>query len=384
MYKVTPVSILVFPLLVLGPLFPVLPISSSITMRFAIGIVIFSIALAWHSRRVGADRTLVYISIFALLTCVVPMIIKGYDSFIFAIILSGLLGFMAFRDFKFAKPVLAVFVLLCLYLVSYYLQNGDLDEAFYTEIDGEIAGASRNFVGVVLLQYYLIYYAVCITNRIKPHHWPIFVMPVIAIMSAGVSSTLVATTLMFVYILFRLKVRPIYGVLSFAFIVLVGYLASTWIESTPLFDRMMSQQFVSSRELLWTDFFDKLNTHSILFGFPKDVGFIDHEINLNEIENLHNSYLNLYKKVGIFSCLYFWLIGYIAFALLRVNKILAMIYVASLIRAGSDGYYFTSFLVDFIIFYLFMLTPLGVRFVMGVKGRLGQEARKQGYARTVQ
>ncbi|MDP2240444.1 MAG: hypothetical protein Q8K18_09830 [Burkholderiales bacterium] len=383
MFNIPLISILVFPLLVLGPLFPALPISTSITMRLAIGIVIFSIVLAWYSRRAEAEKILVYILFFALLICIVPIVIKEYDSFILAIILSGLLGFVAFRYFKLSMPLLGVFVFLCLYLVLYYLRNGNLEEALYTAISGETVGASRNFVGVVLLQYYLIYYAVCITNRIKPHHWPMFVMPMIAIMSAGVSSTVVAIALMFGYLVVNLRLRLKHGVLGLVFIALVGLVASRWVESTLLFERLTSGQFVMSRALLWTDFFDKLDTHSIVVGFPKEASFIDHEVSLKEVENLHNSYLNLYKKVGIFSCLYFGLIGYVAFALFGINKILFMIYFASLIRAATDGYYFTSFLVDFIIFYLFMLTSLGKKLSISVK-RLRQETRKQEYVRAVQ
>lgn len=376
MFNIPLISILVFPLLVLGPLFPVLPITTSITMRLAIGTVIFSIVLAWHSRRVGVEKTLIYISLFALLVCIVPMIIKGYDSFFLAIILGGLLGFVAFRYFKFSMPLLGVFALLCFYLILYYLRNGNLDEALYIDINGEAIGASRNFVGVVLLQYYLIYYAVCTANRLNPAHWPLLVMPVIAIMSSGVGSTVVATALLVGYLLVKLRVKLAHGILGLIFIALVGLVASRWIESTLLFERLTTGEFVVSRLLLWSDFFYKLDSHSLLVGFPKGAGFIDHEVSLNEIENLHNSYLNLYKKVGLFSFLYFWLIGYIAFALFKINKVLFIVYFASLFRAVTDGYYFSSFLVDFIIFYLFMLTPLGEKLVMGVRD-LGR-TRKHG------
>lgn len=383
MFNFPLISILIFPLLVLGPLFPVLPIPSSITMRLAIGIAIFSIVLAWRGRRAGVEKLLISIGAFALLICAVPMIVKGYDSFLLTIILGGFLGFVAFRYFSFPAPLLWVFVLLCLYLVLYYLRIGNLDEAFYSEIGEETAGASRNFVGVVLLQYYLIYYAVCIANRLKPTHWPLFVMPVIAIMSSGVGSTVVATALLIGYMLIKLRVRLAHGILGLIFIALVGVVASRWIETTLLFERLMSGDFVLSRIMLWSDFFEKLTPHSVIVGFTKDVGFVDHPLVFNNIHNLHNSYLNLYKMVGIFSCLYFILVIYVASAIYKVNKVLFIIYLGSLFRASTDGYYFSSFLVDFIIFYLFLLTPLGTRLVRGAT-RQRQGTRKHEYVSTIQ
>jgi hypothetical protein len=367
MFKIQLISILVFPLIVLGPLFPVLPITTSITMRFAIGAVIFSIILAWHYRRVRVEKALIYISLFALSICIAPIIIKEYNPFFLAIILGGLLGFVAFRYFKFSTPILSVFSILCFYLVLHYLQNGNLDEVFYTQIYGESTGASRNFVGIVLLQYYLIYYAVCTANRLKPAHWPIFVMPFIAIMSGGFGSTIAATLLLIGYFLVNLKMRLAHGILGLIFIVLVVLIASRWIESTLLFERLTAGDFVMSRLLLWSDFLYQLDSRSFLVGFPGDASFIDHEVSLNEVANIHNSYLNLYKIVGIFSFIYYFLVTYILLALFKVNKILFVVYFASLIRAVTDGYYFTSFLVDFIIFYLFLLTPLGAKLVLGVK-----------------
>lgn len=380
MFNIPLISILVFPLIVLGPLFPVLPITTSITMRFAIGVVICSIVLAWHSRHVEVEKTLIYISLFSLLICIVPIIIKEYDPFFLAIILGGLLGFVAFRYFKLSTSILGVFAILCLYLFLYYLLNGNLDEAFYTEVYGEFTGLSRNFVGVVLLQYYLIYYAVCTANRLKPAHWPLFVMPVIAIMSSGVGSTVVATVLLLGYLLVSLKVKLANGILGFLFIILVGLVASRWIESTLLFERLTSGEFVVSRLLLWSDFFYQLDSISYLVGFPKDASFIDHELSFNEVENLHSSYLNLYKRIGGFSFLYLGLLAYIAYALFTINKVLFLVYIASLLRAATDGYYFTSFLVDFIIFYLFMLTPLGEKLVMGVKHSGKSRKQSQGYS----
>lgn len=361
MFNVPVVSILVFPLLLLGPLFPVLPVSSSITMRLAIGVVVFSIVLLWYSKRYDLEQYLLYAGLYALLICLAPMIIKGYDTLFFTIVLSAGLGFIVFRYFKIPTVLLGVLLLLFLYFFLYYLSNGNLDEALYIEVYGQAIGASRNFVGIVLLQYYLIYYAVCTRNCIRPHHWPIYIMPVMGIMSSGVSSTVVAILLMIALVLIKLRVKLKHGLIALAIITATIYAINGWVEKTLLFDRITTGQFLMSRALLWSDFFYKLDANSILVGFPKDARFIDHEVSLNEIENLHNSYLNLYKRVGAFSFLYLGMIGYIAIALNKVNRILFIIYVATLIRAASDGYYFSSFLVDFILFYLLLLTPLGDR-----------------------
>lgn len=369
-------SILLLPLLVLGPLFPVLPIPTSLSMRLAIGLVLLSTFFAWLAKRAGLGKAVISAFLFAISLCLVPIVVKGYDTFLLTVILSGLLGFLAFEYFKSPVLLLGVILLLCLYFAFYFLQEGNLDSAFYIETETETVGASRNFVGVVLLQYYLIYYAVCIRNQIKPYHWPLFLMPMFCIMSAGVSSTLVATALMFGFLLLKLKIKLIHGILGLMFIALVGFVASRWIETTLLFERLTTGDFVFSRLLLWSDFFSKLDMQSLLVGFSRDASFIDHPVNLEGIHNLHNSYLNLYKTIGICSFFYYLLVGYVAFALFKVNKVLCIIFIASLFRAATDGYYFASFLVDFIIFYLFILTPLGERIVMRASN-LRQGAGKQ-------
>jgi hypothetical protein len=118
---------------------------------------------------------------------------------------------------------------------------------------------------------------------------------------------------------------------------------------------------VVSRVLLWSDFASQLDTKSILIGFPKDAGFIDHEVSLNQIHNLHNSYLNLYTRVGMFAVPYFVLVGYTVVALLRRHRMLGWLFLCALLRGATDGYFFSTFLVDFVLFFLFLLTPAGGR-----------------------
>jgi hypothetical protein len=361
------VSLLVVPLLLLASLFPVLPVPPLVVMRLAMLVVIAAFFLAWCARRPGLERVMIGSVVFGLAICAVPLASKGYDSILISIVFSGLLGYLGHQYFRYPGPVLGVFIALCFYFILYYLRFGDLDDSLYAQTGGNITGASRNFVGVVLLQYYLFYYAVCVANSKPPCHWPFYAMPIICIMASGVGSAIIAVLLMFVFVLVNLNVRLAHGVLGFIVVLIAASVASRWIETSLLFERLTSGEFVVSRLVLWTDFFAKLDSHSILVGFPKDVGFIDHDVNTDEINNLHNSYLNLYRMVGAFSLLYFVLIVYVAVALFRRNRVLFLIYVASLLRASTDGYYFSSFLVDFIIFYLFMLTPLGKRVVLGAR-----------------
>jgi hypothetical protein len=378
---------LIFPLLVLGPLFPVLPISFDaidFVVRLSIMATLLCIGVAWFSKTRGIKTMIFAISLFAAMSCVGPMIAKGYNSTLFSIILAGGLGFLSFHYFRFPNAIIVVFAIITAYCLRYFLIEGDLDGVFYHFINGDLVGNSRNFVGILLLQYYLFYYAVCVVNQIKPKIWPVYIMPILGVMSGGVSSTLVSTALLFGHLQSSLKVSKVYVILSLVIIWMAYVLGFDWLQETIFGERIASDSYTASRILLWTDFFSQLSLWQFLVGFPNTADFIDHEINLEGIRNLHNSYLNLFRDIGVFSSLYYCLIGYIAVALFRVDSMLFMIYCATLARAGTDGYYFSSFLVDFIIFYLFMLTPVGERFVLEMKTTIGSSSIAHGRVRTVQ
>lgn len=357
------VSLLVSQFVLFGALFPVLPVSSDISMRYAIALVGAAFAMSLAAAEKGSAKVMILAVVFAVSIALVPIRFKGYDSFLLTMVLSWILGYLAYRHFKSESVLLYIFGLLSMYLSAYYLKHGNLDEALYTNLGGAVAGVSRNYVGILLLHIYLVYYAVCVRREIQPQHWPLFVLPIISVMASGVGSTLISVLLMLGYILRRVRVRASVG-FSFVF-ALAGcfYLLHGWLASTLFYERLLGGDFITSRVLLWSDFFVKLDSQSALVGFAKDVGFIDHEVSLNEVPNLHNSYLNLYKRVGVFSFVYGGLLIYLARALFARNAMLGWVFLCALLRATTDGYFFSTFLIDFVFFYLLLLTPLGARLV---------------------
>lgn len=363
------VSLLVSQFVLFGALFPVLPVSAEYSMRYAIVLVGAAFAMSLAARESGSGKVMLLAIAFAVGIALVPIRFKGYDSFLLTMAMSWILGYLAYKHFKSESVFLYIYGLLCLYLSAYYLRHGDLDEALYTNVSGAVAGVSRNYVGILLLQIYLVYYAVCVRRERPPQHWPIFVLPIISVMATGVGSTLVAVLLMMGYILRRVKVRASVGISFVIGLVVSLYVLHGWLSSTLFYERLLGGDFLTSRVLLWSDFFVKLDSQSALVGFTKDIGFIDHEISLNEVPNLHNSYLNLYKRVGVFSFVYDGLLIYLATALFSRNVMLGWVFLCALLRAVTDGYFFSTFLIDFIFFYLFLLTPLGARLVpVGDKG----------------
>lgn len=350
---------------VLGALWPVLPVDPDISMRYAILCVAVASGLTLLFSAHGGGRVLALGVIFATLSALVPILAKGYDSIFLTMVLSAMLGYLAYRYCLPPKIHLWLIGGLFFYLIAYYLRHGQLDEVFYYYgTDDTMAGVSRNYVGILLLQQYLVYYASCVRRNSRPQHWPLFVMPIIAVMTSGVGSTLVTVLALFGYLLHQLRLRLIHGVAIASAVVILATTSLGWLEGTLLFERLTSGQFVISRLLLWTDFADKMNGTSIWIGLPKDTGFIDHEVSLNEIHNLHNSYLNLYKGVGAFSLPYYVLVAYTAITLLRRHAMLGWLFFCALLRAATDGYFFSSFLIDFILFFLFFLTPLGERLLL--------------------
>lgn len=357
------VSLLVSQFVLFGALFPVLPVSPEYSMRYAIALVGSAFVMCLASGERGCVKVMVLAIMFAISIALVPIRFKGYDSFLLTMVFSWVLGYLAYKHFKSESILLYIYGLLSLYLSAYYLRHGGLDDALYTNLGGAVAGVSRNYVGILLLQIYLVYYAVCVRREQSPKHWPIFVLPIISVMASGVGSTLIAVLLMTGYILRGVRVRASVGISLALGLVVMLYTFHWWLSSTLFYERLLGGDFIVSRVLLWSDFFVKLDSQSVFVGFAKDVGFIDHEISLNEVPNLHNSYLNLYKRVGIFSFVYDGLLIYLVSALFSRNAMLGWIFLCALLRAVTDGYFFSTFLIDFIFFYLLMLTPLGLRLI---------------------
>lgn len=358
-------SKIIYFLIIFGALTPTLPIPPSITMRISIVIVILICGSMLQSHFEGDKRYLKFIFLFAASVCIVPMVAKGeYDSLFVVVICSGLLGVIAFRYLKNASAMLWFIGILCAYFAIFYFIHGSLEEVFYQFASDDQVGVSRNFVGILLLHYYLIYYAICVNNGIKAKHWPIWIIPIISVMSGGVSSVVTSVLLLIGWLFLLWKAKATQAIAISILLAIVFFGAVSLFKSTQLYERLETEKVGLDRLVLWSSFYERLTIKSILVGYDKDTEFTMNPLSsyYSETDNLHSSYLNIYKKVGAFSIFYLILMAYISCALYRIDKCLCLIYSITLLRASTDGYYFVSFLIDFIVFYLLLMTPFGSRF----------------------
>lgn len=342
-------------LVVGGPLLPILPISTNFTMRAALAVIMLAMGLQLYLGGSGREKYFLGVIIFALALTGIPQLVKGYEPYMITTVLSATLAFLVYRYKPSGKLILYIFSVITIYLAIYYMINGSLDEAFYFEINGEEAGVSRNYVVILLLHYYFVYYLLAIHTGNEPTAWPILALPVLAIMSAGVSSTIAAMLLLGAWLLtkYRFRVKTIISIGALA--LTLSLMLNAVYQGSKLEERVDSGVFILSRVLLWSSFYDQLNLESVMIGFNEETTFIDHEANPEGIHNLHNSYLNLFKKVGMFSFFYFALIMFNLQRLFRMHRMAGAIYAITLIRALSDGYYYSNYMIDFVHFFILLV-----------------------------
>ena len=364
-------SLIVFLIIIIGPFFSVMPIADAILFRTAYGLVVLSSAFLVTKKQLPM-KNIITLLIFALIIGAIPFIVKRENLFLMQIIYSGLLGWLAYRYLRFSSAFLWFFWVLYGYFIYYWVVNGTLDDVFATVKNGIEAGTGRNYVGIVMLHLYLVYYTLCIHQNIKPNHRPIFIMPIIAILSAGVSSTISTLLLLGIYLINFFWSNKMKGLMVIIATVSLGYYFQDFFLSTELNYRLTHHNVGDDRGYIWTDFLDQIDIESFFVGFRSDVAFSPNAqgiVDSNYLANAHNSYLNLYYDVGIFSALYFVFIAYVAYKILLKNSMLFIVFMGTLFRAISDGYYFSTFIIDFELFYLFLITRPESRFVSAYSNR---------------
>lgn len=355
-------TIILFPLVVLGLFYPAFPISNSFLYLTSSAIILLLAVILAAADRVFALRYLPALLVFAGIICGLSIFIKGYYPFFIELMTSGILGYLAFRYLRFASGLLFVISFLCLFFIGYYLLTGSLEDVF-TPRSGGSAGLSKNFVQISLLHLYLVYYVLCVKGNKSPSHLPILIFPFISIASAGAGSTVVSVLLLLGYLLIKFRVSMVKMGVALSVLLLVAALAQSWILSTELASRFSTGFVGLDRLVLITRFFDGLDSTTALVGYDESAVFAWGMDESQASRNLHNSYLNLYRDVGISALLYSMVVIYIAYHLVRINGILALLFVGSLIRSLTDGYYFNWYFIDFILFYLLMMTPMGKKII---------------------
>lgn len=367
-------ALVLFPLVILGPYYPAFPIPSNILYLSSTALILSVAAILAATDRVFASRYLPSLLAFTGVICGLSIFVKGYSPFFIELIISGLLGYLAFRYLRFASGFLFVILFLCSFFIGYYLITGSLEDVF-TPRSGGGAGLSKNFVQISLLHLYLVYYALCVKGNKPPSHLPILIFPFIAIASAGAGSTVVSVLLLLGYLLIRFRVSIVKMSAVFLVLLLGAVLAQSWILSTELASRLSSGFVGLDRLVLITRFVDGLDLTTAIAGYDESVTFAPGLDESLASSNLHNSYLNLYRDVGISALFYIMVVIYIAYHLVRINGILALLFVGSLIRAITDGYYFNWYFIDFILFYLLLMTPMGKKILGYSSGKLIRNQR---------
>lgn len=346
-------------IITIGPLLPIMPILAEITMRTISAILVVVFLLQVYLRRPRLTKYVLGVLVFLIVISGFPQVIKGYEPFTTSIVFSAILAFLAYQYRPNGRIIPYIMLLILGYLAAYYVTYGNVDDAFYFESDAGHVGVSRNYVGIVLLHYYFVYFILSKYSGGKPSEWPIAILPIAGVISAGVSSTVTAIILAATWLVskFRFSIKSVF-IITILFIVIS---TSTFIafRGSVLEGRLEQGTFVVSRVLLWSSFYDQLDYKSAFVGFDRETTFIDHEINTDGTPNAHNSYLNLFKKFGVFSLVYIALIAYNLLRLLMWHRFTGMIYAITLIRAFTDGYYFSNYSIDFVHLFIFLIVCYG-------------------------
>ena len=346
-------KLILFFIILIGPLFQLIPINDVYLYRLTSAFIII-LALVSLEKDYFFYKYIIKISIFSLLICSLAIVFKFNFSIFIQIILSGILGYLVYSNILSSKTILMYILILSIYFVTYYIINGDINNSLNIYLGtSNKEGLSRNYIGILLLQSYLLYYAISIKNNIKPYHWPILLMLLISFLSSGISSALVFSVLFIGYLIINFKVQNKYYYLIIIIITISLIIIDIQeiFSNVELYSRIEEGTTGVDRVNLINDFYTKLNSQSILYGFDNLSEFSPSSGYEYSSTNIHNSYLNLFKDIGFLSIFYWILCIYLLFKLYDVNLMLAFIYLMVLVRALSDGYLFSSYVIDFIIFY---------------------------------
>ncbi len=296
---------------------------------------------------------LVKVVLLSLSVFLVPMLLKGRDNALTNMIMSGMLGYLAYESVSNRHIFFYNLMLLCFFFLSYFAIHGTLEDVFFSV--GSLVG--RNYVGIYLFNLYVIYYALSLKSNHRPRHYPLFIIFITCLFAGGFSSSLTAlfylSALFFMGLSSKNKYRAI---LLFAFFITACYVFSGLFTHTELYNRITTEEIGTDRLILFSDLAEQMNLKSFFAGLEKNTQFHYHLSSDDTTNNLHNSYLNAFIQSGIFSLIYIFFFFHVIRSLFRINKMLGILLLGTAIRGITDGYYFTSFITDYMIFYFYFMS----------------------------
>ena len=110
-----------------------------------------------------------------------------------------------------------------------------------------------------------------------------------------------------------------------------------------------------SRIEIWLIYINSLDLNSILFGSNMNIE-IYFEKNQSTVTNLHNSYLLLHQRIGLFSIIFIILLLYSLIMSLKNNFLHFVFLVTLLTRGFTDTIFFAGSSFDFVILYLILFS----------------------------
>jgi hypothetical protein len=242
------------------------------------------------------------------------------------------------------------------YLVAFLLV---ITIVFAGSVNNVSLTSSRNTISVMLLFYFSIFAISSVQNHIKIKIFPVLVGLIISFLAIGRSGIITFSILTFLFLFIDYDGKSykltnpikVFTVLSFSILIfgLFYNLLDDYFMQTIL--NFKDQGLESVRTLIWDDYLTKTigNIIYITFGTPISGTYLLNLFN----DNLHNSFLMLHAKYGIF------MLGLVLILIIKSfvyftrtkNLIFLFLLIALVFRMQFDHTNFNAQL-DIILFYL--------------------------------
>lgn len=293
--------------------------------------------------------------------------------FLFFYTLFGLVGIIVNKNIDFQEVLWPIaFLGISLLLLNFKL-NYKLAQIIYYSImfilittmiiSGGVNNvdmtSSRNTISVIVLFYFSIYVISMYTNNVRMTFFPIIIGLITTLLAVGRSGIITFLIITFFFFLIKYdngKYKRRRFITSLVIIMIVAFVSGNSYSFLEIYfpDTIANFQdrgLESVREFIWSDYINKAfsSTLYLLFGAPIGGTFLLERYN----DNLHNSFLMLHAKYGLFVYLSITLLVIYSFYVFikKHNIVYPILLLAILFRMQFDYTNFNAQL-DIIFFYI--------------------------------
>ena len=278
----------------------------------------------------------------------------------FPMIISGIgIAWSIYKNGLDHKFVLVIFYLLVFYFLIKIL--------FFGNLPGEIFSNSRNHVSAMFINLFSLIVISSNINKVSINFIHCFVLLICCFLAVGISGILVSSFIFITFLQYKYFFKIITKHISLTIIlnlliVLIIFILWPFIQSfiqlnfeadtdvaikysKPLIDVFRE----SSRLLIINDYINLLNFKSVVLGNKLD-------LELNNLENFHNSFIALHVRAGIF------FLGVIIFLIYAITKnfykdfMLAVCLLAITLKSLTDTILFSGYHYEYIFIYLLLFS----------------------------